>query len=302
MGWQADGTVLRENPDFNGDDVWQQDQAAGIKIIDARHDHHDEDLALAIADCLNLDGLNAMRANLDMGGFTIINLPVGTDPGDIATLGDTITDAYWDDPNLVLVREVGNLVVELPIGGGAGTVTSIEIGAGLSASPGTPITTTGTISIPSQAGVVAGTYTNADVTVNARGIITSIENGDPGAGTDVDLSMTQSSSVCRVNNTGGDDATIAPVTASIRGIVTPTLFTLWNRKDIAITQSNDEEVSVAITGAGGAVGDIALWDDGGAFAGVFSGEITEEAPAQGVASGTHGKPIGYIWFEVDTLA
>jgi hypothetical protein len=82
MPWKADGTFERTNgpdPVFVGDDVWQDDQKASIKVIATRHDYHDEDLALGIANCLNLDGLNAMRADLDMGGFDLINLGTGED-------------------------------------------------------------------------------------------------------------------------------------------------------------------------------------------------------------------------------
>jgi len=71
--WKSDGTFERTNNQFDGDDVWQEDQQAGIKVIASRHDIHDEDLAQGIASCLNLDGLNAMRADLDLGGFKIIN-------------------------------------------------------------------------------------------------------------------------------------------------------------------------------------------------------------------------------------
>jgi hypothetical protein len=79
MPWKSDGTFVRINPDFEGN-VWQDDQEAGIKVIATRHDFHDNDIAGGIADCLNLDGLNAMRADLNMGGFKIYN--IGTDGED----------------------------------------------------------------------------------------------------------------------------------------------------------------------------------------------------------------------------
>ncbi|RLC00163.1 MAG: hypothetical protein DRH90_19045, partial [Deltaproteobacteria bacterium] len=65
------------DPQFKGDDVWQDDQKASIKVIAVRHDYHDEDIAQGIAQCLNINGLNAMKADLNLGGFNLINEGTG---------------------------------------------------------------------------------------------------------------------------------------------------------------------------------------------------------------------------------
>jgi hypothetical protein len=137
MPWQLNGTFLRINPDYDGD-VWTKDQQAGIKVIAARHDVHDADLAAGIAKCVNIDGYNAMLANLDMGGFRITNLLAGIgaldgvnktqldtveakadqNALDIAAINTSdpdsiITAATFDALDLSLERTVGDFVVPL---------------------------------------------------------------------------------------------------------------------------------------------------------------------------------------------
>jgi hypothetical protein len=126
MPWQLDGTFERVNPDFVGPTVWQQDQQASIKVIATRHDFHDEDLAIGIADCLNLDGLNAMREDLDMGNNKIINLQPSTGTGELATWDQLLAGGVFNNGlrELTLTRNNGANLSPIVIP--AGITTAIE--------------------------------------------------------------------------------------------------------------------------------------------------------------------------------
>lgn len=102
MGWDGSGNVDRTNGTATGESVWQEDLAAGRLVTALAHDTHDEDLADAIEKCLNIDGENAMLADLDMGGFDIQNIGSG---------------------NHDLIIESGTWTPELKSGTAAGAIT-----------------------------------------------------------------------------------------------------------------------------------------------------------------------------------
>jgi hypothetical protein len=128
MPWLNNGTFERKNgtePTFTGSNVWFQDQQASIKVIAARHDYHDDDLAQGISACLNLDGKNAMRADLDMGNNALVNVATGSGENDFAKIGQLITIGTFDNGSreLTLTTAFGDLA---PIVIPAGSTTSTE--------------------------------------------------------------------------------------------------------------------------------------------------------------------------------
>lgn len=142
MPWLNDGTFERitNNTQENGISLWQQDLSANIKVIAYRHDFHDHDLASGIAETLNLDGYNAMRANLNMGGYKIVNTIPGSANADMATFGQVIGEMTYDalGPGILAIfNNNGDEVAQVTItpgSGGSGTVQQITVGPGLVAS------------------------------------------------------------------------------------------------------------------------------------------------------------------------
>jgi len=97
------------------------------------------------------------------GGVDTLN----GEAGDVILLEGTNIDISSEPGSGVIVISAPNL--------DTGTVTEVDTGTGLT---GGPITTTGTISLADQPDLVPGSYTNADIVVDAQGRILEASNGD----------------------------------------------------------------------------------------------------------------------------
>ena len=77
MGWDGSGNYNRVMD-------WTDDATAGIKIKSDRHDSNDDDIALALSNCITKDGQSQPTNNLPMNGKKLINLGDPADPLDAA--------------------------------------------------------------------------------------------------------------------------------------------------------------------------------------------------------------------------
>lgn len=223
MGWDiATKSVIRENPEYTGATVWSLDQQNGRKIIATRHDHHDQDLADAISATLNLDGINQMRAALNVGGFKVTNMAKGTAQGDGVRFGQIITGATFDDPTRTLTlssTDEADITVVIPSGsggGGSGTVISIDIGEGLDGATD-PITVSGDIKLETIGSLQTFTGGIKDITIDKHGRVTQVIEG---AYANTNLSITNKlADTFRLNSSTGTDVTVPKATQTEAGLM-----------------------------------------------------------------------------------
>jgi hypothetical protein len=228
MPWKIDGTfqrVTNNTAEDSPDRLWQQDLEASIKVIASRHDFHDHDMATGITRTLNIDGLNQMYANLNMGGYTITNLAPAAGLSDVPVYGQIAGALDWEfdtGNQLRLLDRNGDVIdtVIIPTSGGGGGVTSIGVGGGLVSSTTNPITLSGTIGM-----AVLGTGQNyeggiSSIQIDDYGRVTQVVTG---AFANTNLSIPpeeHNDTTLDIASSTGDNVTVPAATTTKAGLMT----------------------------------------------------------------------------------